>query len=139
MLFTDDITIYNHYTDSNGDDAWKRTVISGVQWSGQTVKTVSSDGKLYVADTVNVTIPKDAPQAVYVQGKEWKALVDKTGYWTLGTDNLDVIALGKLDVELTGNVTITTLKKQHDNIVTVQTVSDNTNRDRLKTWKVVAT
>lgn len=137
MIFADTITIYNHYK-VNRVDHWGRTIISGVQWSKQTTKTVSSDGKLQVADSVSITIPYGAPKAEYVTPKIWEALNDKTGYWTLGTDNLDIIALGELNIEIGGQVTITSIKKDYDNVVTVQTVNDNTGRAKLKTWKVVA-
>lgn len=137
MIFTDTVTIYNNYKES-GTDCWKRTVINGVQWSDQVAKTVTSDGKLSIAKSVNLTIPYGAPDETYVGPKEWAAMDDKTGHWTLGTKNLDVIVRGEIDTEISGSTTISTLLSTYDDAATIQTVNDNTNRDRLKTWKVVA-
>lgn len=130
-MFTDTITIYNHYIEQ-GTDKWKRTVIHRAMWTGSSVKTITN-GILSVVDTVNITILADNLPCKYVGEKEWKNLVDKTGYFTLGTGNLDVIALGEYDeVE-----NISAFKKKHDDVVTIKSVKNNSLRSRLKSHKVV--
>ena len=52
-IFTDTVTVYNHLP----DDRYQRTVVKGVMVTGKTVKTVTADGKVNLAATVNITIP----------------------------------------------------------------------------------
>ena len=53
-MFNDTVTFYSYDADTEN---WKRTVIAGCQWSAETVKTVSTDGKLNISKVVNITIP----------------------------------------------------------------------------------
>ena len=52
-LFTDTVTIYNKISDSE----WKRTVVSGVQWSDKTEKK-NENGKISIARYASVTFPE---------------------------------------------------------------------------------
>ena len=55
-IFTDTVTVYNHLP----DDRYQRTVVKGVMVTGKSVKTVTADGKVNLAATVNITIPESA-------------------------------------------------------------------------------
>ena len=123
-IFTDTVTIYNHF-----NDKWYRTVLDGVQWSEKTEKTVDADGVMHLAPSVSLTVPY---RAGYVDRKAF------TGQgFTFGLDNLDVVVLGVCDKEMTDSYTITNLQKDY-RAATIKSVKDNTLRQYLKHWKVVA-
>ena len=127
-IFTDTITVYNHLP----DDRYQRTVVKGVMVTGKTVKTVTADGKVNLAATVNITIPESA-----VCERKFRKLPDTEGYWTLDdAGNLDVIVRGEVAAEITDEYRIKHLRADYD-CVTVAEVSDNRNKPRLKHIKVV--
>ena len=133
-LFTDTITLYNHKT----DDTYQRTVIKGVQYRRKAEKTVISDGKINLADVVTVTIPDTAEcSRQYVCKKDFRNVKDTASYWTLDAGgNLDIIIQGEINQEITEEYRLKHLKADYD-CVTVASVADNRNRDRLKHIKVV--
>ena len=124
-LFGDVVTLYNHY-----DGKWYRTVLTGVQWTEKTTKTVDSDGKMHVNPEIGLTVPY---RAGYVLKKEYVG----RGF-TFGLDNLDVVVLGCCEAEITDDYTITDLKRDYESAATIYTVSDNTLRPLLKHWSVSA-
>lgn len=124
-IFREVITIYNHYR-----GAWRRTVLHGVQWSNKIERTTDSQGKMYTVSEVSITVPE---REGYVPAKEYAG----EGF-TFGIDNLDVVVYGICTDEITDEYTITDLKKNHDKVVTVYAVKDNTNRQNLKHWRVSA-
>lgn len=127
-LFTDIITIYNYFK-ADGKDLWNRTVLPNVMWNTKKEKAVSADGKVTMTDTVEITIPF---RSGYTKPKQY----DGVG-WTLNAaDNMDVIVLGEVQDEMTEAFTITNLRKKYDDVVTVKSVGDNTNRNILKHWRV---
>ena len=78
-IFTDTVTVYNHLP----DDRYQRTVVKGVMVTGKTVKTVTADGKVNLAATVNITIPGSAVcERKYLPKHEFRKLSDTEGYWT---------------------------------------------------------
>ena len=123
-IFTDTVTIYNHF-----NNKWFRTVLEGVQWSEKTEKTIDSDGVMHLTPSISVTVPY---RAGYVDRKEYTG----TGF-TFGLDNLDIIVLGACDKEITDSYTITNLQ-QDFRAATVKSVKDNTLRQFLKHWRVIA-
>lgn len=125
-LFTDRITLYNHYKESKADK-WKRTVLYGVQWTQKTKSALGGDGVLSHATETSITIPhRDG----YV-----KPEVFIGAGWTLNdSTNLDVVVLGENKQEITEVFTIEDLS----GAVTIKAASDNTLRSHLKTWKVKA-
>lgn len=133
-LFTDTITLYNH----KPDDTYQRTVIKGVQYRRKVEKTVISDGKINLADVVTVTIPDTAEcNRQYACKKDFKNTKDTASYWTLDAgENLDIIIQGEISQEITEEYRLKHLKADYD-CVTVASVADNQNKDRLKHIKVV--
>lgn len=123
-IFTDTATIYNHF-----NDKWYRTVLEGVQWSEKTEKTVDADGVMHLTPSVSLSVPF---RPGYVEWRDFKG----DGF-TFGLDNLDVVVLGACDKEMTDSYTITNLQKDFK-AATVKSVKDNTLRQFLKHWKVVA-
>lgn len=140
-LFTDTITIYNYYQDVlTRQDTWHRTVIKGVQWTGVRDKTVTAQGTVFTASTVDITIPIDAD----TEGKEYLDILlynsgkyDISKYWTIDPiSDLSVVVLGEIDKEITPIYTITNLRRDYPDVVTMASVADATNRKYLKHWEI---
>lgn len=130
-LFTDTVTLYNHYRQDRAD-CWKRTVLRGVQWAQKIVRTAGSTGSVVVTTETSITIPDDVTG--YASPQDFAAAADKTALWTLAPD--DLVMLGESSVEIVNEVT-------EDDVcalgaVTIRSVKDNTLRPRLKNRKVVA-
>lgn len=123
-IFTDTVTIYNHL-----NDKWYRTVLEGVQWSEKTEKTIDSNGVMHLTPSISVTVPY---RTGYVDHREYTGI----GF-TFGLDNLDIIVLGACDKEITDSYTITNLQKDF-RAATVKSLKDNTLRQFLKHWRVIA-
>lgn len=136
-MFDDTVTFYSYEEDT---ESWKRTVIKGCQWSAETVKNVSTDGKLNISKVVNITIPVDTavmPEE-YIDYRLYNAREGRDGFFTINpTTNMDVAVLGECEAEMAEEYTLSRLVKEHI-AATVSSVTDNTNRQRLKSIKVVA-
>lgn len=134
MIFTDTITIYSYYKD-NGVEKWHRTVLKGVMWKRKRVQSVNVDGKLNIVDTVSITIPY---RAFYLPYKEFLLSSDGLSHWTIETaSNLSVAVLGECDKEVGDIYRLKDLRRDYSDVVTLKSLSDNTNRDHLKNWKVI--
>lgn len=136
-MFNDTVTFYNYNEDTEN---WKRTVITGCQWSAETVKTVSTDGKLSISKVVNITIPVDRAimPGKYVDYRLYNAQAVKEGLFTINpTTNADVVVLGECEADITAEYTLSQLVREHV-AATVSSVTDNTLRPRLRNIKVVA-
>lgn len=124
-FFDDTVTLYNHHAGK-----WYRTVLEGVQWVSKTTKTVDSDGKMHVIPEISLTVPY---REGYVKPKDYEGKD-----FTFGFNNLDVIVLGNCPREITESYTITSLRKEFDDVATIYAAKDNTLRPLLKHWKVMA-
>lgn len=91
MITNADITIYNLAHKGTRNEAWKRTVIHGVNWHGGQKVTVGDSG-LMTADAYTVRIPvSSAPQGKEFILPEDYALKDDAalaGFWTLQNGDL---------------------------------------------------
>lgn len=139
-FFTDTITLYNYHKDTLTDvKAWNRTVIERVQWTKSAEKVISPDGKILLTEFINVTVPFQSATKAYLNPKEYMAnpKLNISSYFTFNyTHNLDVFILGNISKEITDSYTITSLKNDYFYIATISSVTDNTNRDGLRHWKV---
>lgn len=136
-MFNDTVTFYNYGDDT---ESWKRTVIKGCQWSAETVKTVSADGKLNISKVVNITIPieRAVMPEKYVDYRLYNAETVRDGLFTINpTTNMDVAVLGECEADITAEYTLSQLVREHV-AATVSSVTDNTLRPRLRNIKVVA-
>ena len=117
-LFTDTVTLYNKISDTE----WKRTVVSGVQWTDKANKQ-NSDGKISVARYASITFPEGTYESLelstYSEG--------------------DCIVFGAVSDEVSGarGSRISDLLAKYPKSGTIQSVNDNSNRDFLKNIKVV--
>mgnify|MGYP001836607065 FL=1 len=137
MMFNDTVTFYNYNEDT---ESWKKTVIKGCQWSAETVKTVSTDGKLNISKVVNITIPieRAVMPEKYVDYRLYNAQTVRDGLFTINpTTNMDVAVLGECEADITAKYTLSQLVREHV-AATVSSVTDNTLRPRLRNIKVVA-
>lgn len=117
-LFTDTVTVYNQISDS----VWKRFVVKGVQWSEKNEKK-NENGKLSIVKYVSVTFPEGTYEALEFNSEK----------------ESDCIVLGEVNDVITGekgNRTSDFLKK-YPNSGLIKSVKDNSNRDFLKSIKVV--
>lgn len=135
-LFTDTVTLYNHYRDSTRTDKWQRTVLRGVQYrDNQDAEATETGLKLY--ESVSLTIPADvdAGKRHYLSPEAFAASANRECYWTLNAaGNQDVVVYGECPAEITEEYSLASLKKEYG-FVTVKAVRDNTLRRLLKHWK----
>lgn len=133
MLFTDVMTVYNHYVE-NDIDKWQRTVVRGVQWSHSQILTYVSGGVQTQTRVESITIPN--PER-YEAPVIWKNNKLKRAFWTLDTsDKLDIVVFGECKKEITDDYTTKDLFRDNQYVGTVSNVSDNRNRTFLKSIKV---
>lgn len=111
MIFTETITLYHHE-----DGYWTRTVIDGVQVKPRSERQIDTRGVLQIVSYVSVTIP--------YTGREYE----------FSLDDLDIIIPGECREEMNED----NFRELADRGWTVKSVSDNTRRDHLKHWKVIA-
>ena len=145
VLFTDTITVYNFYRDNEtGKESWIRSIVKGVQWSHNKSEVTVSNGIQTEQRVERITI--DFQRAYgnkpYLPPNEFKKLsADKCiEYWTLDAKTgKDVIVLGVSEQEITPKeYKLSDLQKDFQYAPTVTAVSDNRNRPRLNSIKVVA-
>lgn len=111
MIFTDTVTWYHHE-----DGEWSRTVLNNVMWKEKQSIVIDSNNSLAVNSYVSVTVPYNG--------------ID----YQFGTDNLDLLVLGECQEEVYEQ----TFREVADRGVTIKSVADNTNRDELQHWRLVA-
>ena len=138
MLFTDTITVYNHYKEDN-KDKFKRTILKGVQWSHNKAQTTISNGVMTENKVESITIDfsNDYGNEAYINPIEFEKEDDHSGHWTLNTKGGKDMAVLGIGSEITDEYTIKNLKADNQYIGIVAEVSDNRNRDYLKTIKAV--
>jgi len=104
LLTNDHMTIYNRVFDSTTrKDTYKRTQVTDVNWYSS-LGTVIGSGVVTRSDQFKVRTPSIKN---YVNPKDYKALVTKTGKWTVQRD--DIVARGLLTTEITGMADLTKL------------------------------
>lgn len=117
-LFTDTVTIYNKISDSE----WKRTVVSGVQWSDKTEKK-NENGKISIARYASITFPEGTYDGLTLDSSREE----------------DCIVFGAVEegIEDVKGKRISDLMKKYPKSGLIQSVNDNSNRDFCKNIKVV--
>lgn len=138
MLFTDTATIYNHYRADN-KDKFKRTVLKGVQWSHNKVQTTISNGTATENKVESLTFDfsRNYENETYINPIEFGKEDDHSGHWTLNSKGGKDMAVLGIGSEITDTYTIKDLKADNQYFGVVAEVSDNRNRDHLKTIKAV--
>lgn len=87
-MFTDTVTVFNYYEDKKkGISVWYPTVLDGVELQIAKGINISKSGN-DAADSANLHIKINADiRKAYKKPKEYKALEDKQGYFTLKPDD----------------------------------------------------
>ena len=143
VLFTDTMTVYNYHRDPDTEkETWLRSVVKGVQWSHNKTEVTSSDNVQTESKVESITIDfqRSYGNKPYLSPTEYAKLPEEEAenYWTLNAKTgQDVIVLGVSDKEISRTYKLLDLQKDFQYAVTVTAVSDNRNRPRLKTIKVV--
>lgn len=144
VLFTDVITVYNHYRDpETEEESWIPTVIRGVQWSHNKKEVIVTDGVQTESKAERITIDfgRSYGNKPYLEPSLYRKLDNESRkeHWTLDClELLDVVVLGVSDKEIVGGYRVSDLRRDFQYVGTVKSVSDNRNRSRLKHIKVVA-
>ncbi|ADY54709.1 hypothetical protein Sgly_0343 [Syntrophobotulus glycolicus DSM 8271] len=127
-MFPHTVTIYNKYIDT-GIEKWQRTVISGVFWNSSKGAAVRKTG-VSTVDGLQLIIPFSA-SSFYVKPKEWAALEDKSGHWTLQSG--DIVILGEQSYEV---VKSSSELKQFDDVLTITNVDTRDYGGSMSHWEV---
>ena len=143
ILFTDTMTVYNYHRDPDTEkETWFRSVIRGVQWSHYKTETTTS-GNVQTeskVESITVDFQRSYGNKPYLPPTEYAKLTAEqaAGFWTLNSrSGQDVLVLGESDKEISRAYKLSDLLDDFQYAVTVTAVSDNRNRPRLKTIKVV--
>jgi len=115
MIPNGHITIYNRYFESRLEK-YQRTVIRDVVW--QATKAVSGRSTGVLASNVATVFIPMARGANYLKPKAWQAA--KSGKWTLQEG--DVIVRGEATDNITTEYTITSLRAEYEDVVTITSV-----------------
>ena len=143
VLFTDIMTVYNYHRDPETDkETWIRSIVRGVQWSHNktaltTVNGVQTDTKV---ESITVDFQRGYSNQPHLEPQEYRKLPaeEAAKYWTLDAKSgQDKLVLGNSVREIADGYSLSDLEEDNQYVVTVTAVSDNRNRPRLKTIKVV--
>lgn len=143
VLFTDTMTVYNYLRDPDTEKGvWLRSVVKGVQWSHNKTEVVTTGNVQTESKVESVTIDfqRGYGNKPYLPPTEFAKLTaeEAKDYWTLNAKaGQDMIVLGKSDKEISRAYKLDDLQDDYQYAVLVMAVSDNRNRPRLKTIKVV--
>ena len=143
VLFTDTMTVYNYHRDPDTEkETWLRSVVKGVQWSHNKTE-VTTSGNVQTenkVESITIDFQRWYGNKPYLPPTQYaKLTAEQAGeYWTLNPKTgQDVIVLGETEQEISRAYRLADLQNDFQYAVTVTAVSDNRNRPRLKTIKVV--
>lgn len=123
-------------------ESWNRTVVTGIQWRHNRLEVSQSGGVQTQnrVESITVDFRHTYGNKPYLPPNEYKKLSagECVGYWTLDAKSgQDVLVLGIAAQEISSEYKLSELMKDNQYAVTIAAVSDNRNRPRLKTIKVV--
>lgn len=139
MRTNTDVTIYNRIS---GTESYQRTALinpSGAKsalWENRkAINTLRSGGNTAVDQAV-IYIPFGL-KANYKSPKDWQALEDKEGFWTL--QNGDIIVKGLVEDVIDPSFKPTTLKAKYDDVLVISSVDTmDFGSLSMQHWKVSA-
>lgn len=138
-MFDETITIYN-YSKSGTAEKWFRSELARCcQWNETQEKTITSDRKIQIAQSVDVCIVTKKLLKPFKPLKEWNKQTDaqKKDTWTIDhISNKDIIVLGTCEKEVTSAYTITDIKKDYQDVMTVSSFMDNTKLRGLPNYRL---
>jgi len=129
------ITVYNKHIDSRSAE-YQRTIITGVVWQNVRAANKLRSGGDIAANKVTIYIPK-ALGANYIEPKEWQALSNKTGKWTLQSG--DYVVRGTATETISASFTITDLKAKYNDVLAISEIDPHLYGSlRMQHWQVGA-
>ena len=132
-MFPHTCTIYNKYRE-NREDKWHRTVIHGVLWDN--VRGINARSGAVDNDDSAVIIIPSRDRTGYKTPKEFAALTDKTGKWTVNAG--DIIVFGNIDFVFDDEHRLADLERQHDDVLTITKVDRKIFGTPLDHWELGA-
>ena len=132
-MFPHTCTIYNKYRDGR-EDKWQRTVIAGVLWDN--VRGINARSGAVDNDDSAVIIIPSIDRNGYKSPKEFAALPDKTGKWTVNAG--DIIFFGDIDFVFDDEHRLADLERQYDDVLTITKVDRKIFGTPLDHWEVGA-
>lgn len=125
-MFADTVTVFNYHEDKKqGIAMWYPTVLEGVELQITKGINVSKSGNS-AADAANLHIKINADiQRAYKKPKEYKALEDKQGFFTLKPDDFFVAGeykAGRIDENDYPNGFFEYMKSNYDDVYNITTV-----------------
>lgn len=133
-LCDETITVYNSYVDpTTRFNVYIPTVIRGVSWFGS-LKAKATEHGLVSANEYSLRIPfsSDFGGKQFLPPKEYQALEDKSGYFTLAKG--DTIVRG--DHSEIGTKPAK-LSEKYDDVITVVSVTGNGRTPFAQHWRVI--
>lgn len=128
-MFPHDITIYNKYKDG-ATEKWQRTTLSGIYWNSIKGAVMRKTG-VASADSLQLIIPMSI--AGYKPPKEWLALANKTGCWTLQSG--DAVIKGSISYDI---VRSSKELEQFDDVRLITSVDTKDFGGDMSHWEVSA-
>lgn len=129
-MFPHTITVYNKYVES-GVEKWKRTVITGVFWNSSKGALIRKNGIASV-DGLLLIIPMICKAAAtYKTPKDFLALENKAGNWTLQSG--DTVVLGSIETEV---VKSSKELQKYDDTLLITAVDTKDYGFGMKHWEV---
>jgi len=132
-MFPHTCTIYNKYREGR-EDKWQRTVIEGILWDN--VRGINARSGAVDNDDSAVIIIPSRDRTRYKSPKEFAALPDKTGKWTVNAG--DIIVFGEIDFVFDDENRLADLERQYDDVLTITKVDRKIFGTPLDHWEVGA-
>ncbi len=131
-MFPHSVTIYNKYLE-NKVEKWQRTVLLGVYWNAVKGAVMRRTG-VASADSLQLIIPFSVrSDGAYKPPKEWAALEDKTGFWTLQSG--DTVVKGVVEYEI---IKTSAELKEFDHCLSVTSVDTKDFGGSMEHFEVMA-
>jgi len=129
------ITLYNKHNVS-GDAVYQRLVVNSVTWQNARAVLNLGSGGVMADNKVTVYIP-GARGSNYLDPREWQALDDKVGKWTLQEG--DILVRGAVTDEIFASFTASDLKAKYNDVLVISKVDPHLyGSPRMQHWEVGA-
>lgn len=111
-------TVFNKYVEDR-EEVYQSVQLTGVAWENRKGSNVLRTGGQLAADQARIFIPM-ALGTDYLKPREWQALSDKEGKWTLQVG--DVIVKGLVEEDIDADFTLSDLKRLYDDVLVITSV-----------------
>lgn len=129
VLYDETLTVINRLDARDAgleSDEYRATVLHGCMWYSEATRSVQSDGTVIIGTVHKVQIPETADYAPY---KQWSALEDRSGRFTLRSG--DYVIKGEVSGVLTAAQAKRAAKEHEPDAFQVQHFRDLTKAEGL--------